>query len=92
MLIYVTTQPTNLAFNALTQVTPVKRLTDREQEILRLIVEEFTTMEIALKLDISLRTVDTHRKNISKKLGTKSLIGFTKYAIRQGWLNNYNYR
>ena len=56
-------------------------LSDREKEVLKLICEEYTSKEIALRLSISALTVDTHRKNLIDKLGVKSSIGLVKYAI-----------
>ncbi|OFX17262.1 MAG: hypothetical protein A2033_00325 [Bacteroidetes bacterium GWA2_31_9] len=56
-------------------------LSDREIEILKLIVSEFSSFEIAEKLNISVRTVDSHRRNIIEKTGVKSLIGLYKYAL-----------
>ncbi|MEQ9423344.1 MAG: LuxR C-terminal-related transcriptional regulator [Cyclobacteriaceae bacterium] len=56
-------------------------LTKREHEILDLILREQTSVEIADALGISLRTVETHRKNINHKTGTKSLVGLVKKAI-----------
>ncbi|MGC8864490.1 MAG: response regulator [Bacteroidales bacterium] len=58
---------------------PVK-LTPRELEILRLIMEEYSSEEIAEKLFISKRTVDTHRKNILQKTHASTLVGLIKYA------------
>jgi len=59
-------------------------LSDRELEILRLIVKEFSSTEIAEKLFISFNTVETHRKHIYKKLGVTSSLGLLKYAFRNG--------
>lgn len=67
------------------------QLSEREKEILALIVKEFSSQEIAEKLEISVRTVDTHRKHIGKKLQTKSLIGLTKYAIQEGMIDGFRY-
>lgn len=55
-------------------------LTEREIEIVRLIVREFSSAEIAEKLFISQRTVETHRKNILRKTGVKNIVGLIKYA------------
>lgn len=55
-------------------------LTPRELEILRLIMEEYSSEEIAEKLFISKRTVDTHRKNILQKTNASTLVGLIKYA------------
>jgi DNA-binding CsgD family transcriptional regulator len=58
-----------------------QQLTGREKEILRLIVDEKTSQEIAAILQISAATVDTHRNNILQKLQVKSSVGLVKYAI-----------
>ena len=58
-----------------------KALTKREKEILQLVLQEFSSREIGEKLEISLRTVETHRKNIIKKTGSRSLIGLVRYAL-----------
>jgi two-component system, NarL family, response regulator NreC len=57
-------------------------LTPREIEILKLIAEEFTNQEIAEKLFISQRTVDTHRRNLIQKLNAKNTAGLVRYAIK----------
>lgn len=64
-------------------------LTKREIEVLQLIVDELTSTEIAKALDISVRTVETHRKNISQKVNVRSSIGLVKYAIRSGFVEHY---
>lgn len=56
-------------------------LTDRELEILQLIVQELSNAEIADKLYISERTVETHRKNMIRKFNTKTIVGLIKYAL-----------
>lgn len=58
-------------------------LTKREIEILKMIAEEYTNHEIAEKLFISPRTVDTHRRNLILKLNVKNTAGLVKYAISQ---------
>ena len=58
-----------------------KTLSPREVEIIKLIVQELTTNQIAEKLFISPRTVDTHRKNILQKINTKTLVGLIKFAF-----------
>lgn len=57
-------------------------LTDREIEILKLIVDGFSNKEIGEKLFISHRTVDTHRTNMMKKLEVNNLAGLISFAIR----------
>ena len=59
-------------------------LTNRELEIIKLITGEFSNREIAAKLSISVRTVETHRKNIMQKLHTKSVIALVHYAAQNG--------
>ncbi len=61
-------------------------LTRREIEILVLIAKEMTTQQIAEKLFISERTVETHRKNIFSKTRAKSVIGLSRYAEKRGYL------
>lgn len=56
-------------------------LTTREIEIVKLIMEELSSEEIAEKLFISKRTVDTHRKNIIQKTNTRTLVGLIKFAL-----------
>jgi DNA-binding NarL/FixJ family response regulator len=61
-----------------------QELTERELEILKLISEEFSTVQIAEKLQISPRTVETHRKNIFEKTEAKTIVGLVKYAYEAG--------
>ena len=63
---------------------PAVLLTTREREVLQLIAEGRATREIAVKLYISIKTVETHRKNIMEKLGTHTVAELTKYAVREG--------
>ena len=67
---------------------PVSRaddgLTDREREVLILIARGLSTKEIASNLDIGGRTVETHRANLMRKLGVKSVALLTQVAIREG--------
>jgi two-component system response regulator NreC len=63
-------------------------LTDREQEVLRLISEERTGKEIANLLQISIRTVDRHRENLMAKLNLHNRAALVKYAIRKGLIDN----
>ncbi|MES2628475.1 MAG: response regulator transcription factor [Bacteroidota bacterium] len=59
-------------------------LSEREIEIIKLVVQELSTSEIAEKLFLSKLTVETHRKNINNKLGIKTIVGLIKLAIRNG--------
>jgi len=60
----------------------VKILTRREKEILQLIAKGITTIQMAQQLKISRFTIDTHRKNIHKKLGIKTNTGLVNYALK----------
>lgn len=64
----------------------IPELTRREQQILQLIAQELTTPEISEKLNISLNTVDTHRKNLLAKLGAKNMAGAVRIAMEKGLL------
>ncbi len=64
-----------------------KRLTKREQEIMRLVAEGFTTKEIAERLFISIKTVDNHRANIMNKLGIHRTVELIRYAARIGLID-----
>ena len=61
-------------------------LTVREVEVLRLIVLGYTTVEIARKLHISPRTIETHRAHIHSKLGLRTRAELVRYALRRGLL------
>jgi two-component system nitrate/nitrite response regulator NarL len=62
------------------------KLTSRELEIVKLIAAEKSNLEIAELLFISERTVETHRKNIFRKTGTKGVVGLLKLAMEQKWI------
>ena len=60
------------------------KLSNREKEVLRLIVEEYTTQEIASELFISIKTVETHRRNLLSKLNARNTAGLVRIAVEQG--------
>ncbi len=64
-----------------------KVLSDREIEVMSLIVQGYINKEIADKLNISLSTVITHHKNIMDKLGMKSVSALTIYAVMHGYVD-----
>ena len=64
-----------------------KILTDREIEIMSLIVQGYINKEIANRLNIGLATVVTHRRNIMDKLGMKSVSALTIYAVMHGYVD-----
>lgn len=62
-------------------------LTDREQEILCLIAQDYTSRELAEKLFISFETVRTHRKNLIRKLNVKTTGGLVSQGFRMGLIH-----
>ena len=62
----------------------VPKLTSREKEILDLIIKEYTTEEIAGKIFISVKTVESHRSNLIQKLGVKNSAGLVRVAFEKG--------
>jgi DNA-binding CsgD family transcriptional regulator len=65
----------------------MRKLSPREEEILKLIVAEKSSAEIADLLGLSIRTIDSHRRNIALKIGSTSLLAQIRYAIAQGWID-----
>jgi len=72
----------NPKLNKSTFNTENQFLSERETEIITLISLEYSAREISEELFISINTVETHRKNIMKKLNTKNVIGLVKYALK----------
>ncbi len=71
----------NLA-NILPHSPPGQLLSEREIEVLKLIANEYSNREISDKLFISVRTVDSHRRNLLQKTGAKNTAGLTRYALQ----------
>lgn len=80
----------NVISNMLGQLSERKNsqgeLSKREIDVLKLIVKGFLNKEIADALNISINTVLTHRKNITAKLGIKSVSGLSVYAMMNGYI------
>ena len=74
-------------FNLMPEILKRKILSDREIEVMSLIVQGLINKEIADKLNIGLATVITHRKNIMDKLGMKSVSALTIYAVMHGYVD-----
>ena len=72
--------------NALTTKDGREPLTSREQTILLELAQGKSNKQVAADLDISVRTVETHRKNLKRKLGISSTAGLTRYALEHGVL------
>jgi two-component system nitrate/nitrite response regulator NarL len=79
---------TRLALNRFvrrTQEAPaLEELTDREREVLVLVTEGLSNKEIANNLGVGIRTVETHRERIMRKLAVHSIAGLTKFAVARG--------
>lgn len=69
------------------EISELDRLTERETEILRMIAMENSNVEIAEKLFISPKTVETHRKNLMKKIGVRNSLGIYKFALKHKLIN-----
>jgi len=64
--------------------SPASLLTAREREVLQLIAEGLKTKEIAARIHVSVKTVETHRQQVMRKLNAKSVAELTKIALREG--------
>jgi DNA-binding NarL/FixJ family response regulator len=62
------------------------QLTDREAEVLKLVARGFTNREIGAKLDVSVKTIETHKARAMEKLGLDSRAEIVTYAVQRGWL------
>ncbi len=69
--------------------SPFQILTPRQREILQLIAEGLSTKDIARKLDLSIKTVDTHRTQLMDRLDIHEVAGLVRYAIRTGLIIEY---
>lgn len=65
----------------------IPKITRREKDVLKLIMEELTSSEIANRLSISLNTVENHRASLFSKTGAKNIVGLIKYTIEKGLLD-----
>ena len=59
------------------------KLSERELEVLKLIAQELTTEQIAEQLQVTVSTIETHRRNMFRKAEVKNVIGLLKYAIKE---------
>jgi DNA-binding NarL/FixJ family response regulator len=70
---------------AVGEVHPAGALTGREQQVMEMLARGMTNREIALALAISIKTVDTHRSHILKKLGVRNNSELTRFALKHGY-------
>jgi len=61
-------------------------LSEREEEVLRLVAAGYSNKEIAARLELSVKTIEAHKSNSMKKLGLKGRIDIVSFALLQGWL------
>jgi DNA-binding NarL/FixJ family response regulator len=66
---------------------PPNQLTPREEEVVKLVAESYTSDEIGRMLHITRRTVERHRENVLAKLGLRDRVQLTRYAIRHGLID-----
>jgi DNA-binding NarL/FixJ family response regulator len=68
--------------------TAAAALSEREQEVVKLVAHGYSNREIAGKLDVSVKTVETYRFRATEKLGVRSRAALVRYALDHGWLQN----
>jgi DNA-binding NarL/FixJ family response regulator len=71
-----------------TALAPSSALSEREREVVRYVAHGYSNKEIAGKLDVSVKTVETYRYRATEKLGLHSRADLVRYAIDQGWLSD----
>lgn len=64
--------------------SPLESLSKRERQVLQLVVESNTSLEIAAKLDLSVKTVETYRSRLMQKLGVHDIPALVKFAVQHG--------
>lgn len=69
------------------KTNPVQELTPRQREVLQLVAEGHSTKDIAQKLNLSVKTVDTHRTELMQRLDIHDIAGLVRYAIRIGLIS-----
>ena len=70
------------------QPEPADRLTPRQREVLRLIAEGLSTKEIAFRLKLSIKTIETHRAQIMERLDIHDVAGLVRFAVRTGLIDS----
>ncbi len=69
------------------KTSPIQELTPRQREVLQLVAEGHSTKDIAQKLNLSVKTVDTHRTELMQRLDIHDIAGLVRYAIRIGLIS-----
>ena len=65
-------------------------LSEREREVLRFTAEGYSNKEIAARLEVSAKTVETYKVRASSKLGLRTRAEIVRYGVTQGWLDRLN--
>jgi DNA-binding NarL/FixJ family response regulator len=81
--------PNNHSPTGKTQLQNIQSLTRREVEIVRLIAEDLSNVKIAERLGISSTTVETHRRNLMKKIGVSTAVGLVRWGMKNGILETF---
>ena len=76
--------PNENAVNGKLTIQDIHTLTKREIEIVRLVAEDLNNMEIANRLNIAATTVETHRRNLMKKIGVSTAVGLVRWGMKNG--------
>jgi len=71
-------------FQSLEDISKSKSISKKEREVLQLVAEGLKTRDIAQRLNLSVKTVESHRRNMMKKLSIFTIAGLTKFAIQEG--------
>jgi DNA-binding NarL/FixJ family response regulator len=71
-------------FQSLEEISKSKGISKKEREVLQLVAEGLKTRDIARRLNLSVKTVESHRRNMMKKLSIFTIAGLTKFAIQEG--------
>lgn len=80
-------EPSYIDVEPIRKLNPSKEiLTRREKEVFQLLIQDFTSDQIAKKLNISAATVSSHRKNIFKKTGVSSVLQLMQFGLEKGWI------
>jgi DNA-binding NarL/FixJ family response regulator len=66
-----------------------KKLSQRESEVARMIAQGYTNREIAGKMKVSIKTVETYKYRVMDKLGLGSRVDFVRYAVHNGWMSEF---
>ena len=67
-------------------LVPDERLSEREAEVVRLIALGYSNKQIAARMEVSVKTIETYKTRAMEKLNIRGRVGLVRYALRRGWL------